>query len=93
MSNGLVHVTTVVGVRGAGQDRAGVQEVGDRVVIALADGAGGTRGGAKAAQAVVDAVFAAASQGPGLLPGLGRTLTFAALERCVSATDFFTVED
>jgi serine/threonine protein phosphatase PrpC len=64
MSNGFVHVTEVVGMRGAGQDRAGVQEVGDGVVIALADGAGGTSGGAKAAQAVVDAVFAAASQGP-----------------------------
>jgi PPM family protein phosphatase len=64
MSNGFVHVTEVVGIRGAGQDRAGVQEVGDSVVIALADGAGGTGGGSKAAQAVVDAAFAAASQGP-----------------------------
>jgi hypothetical protein len=41
-----------------------VQEVGDSVVIALADGAGGTGGGTKAAQAVVDAAFAAAPQGP-----------------------------
>jgi serine/threonine protein phosphatase PrpC len=75
MSNGLIHVTKVVGMRGAGQDRAGVQEVGDSVVIALADGAGGTGGGSKAAQAVVDAVFAAASQGPawpGLLAELDR---------------------
>jgi PPM family protein phosphatase len=64
MSNGFVHVTKVVGIRGAGQDRARVQEVGDSVVIALADGAGGTGGGSKAAQAVVDAVFAAPSQAP-----------------------------
>jgi PPM family protein phosphatase len=64
MPNGFIHVTTVVGVRGAGQDRAGVQDVGDGVVIALADGAGGTGDGSKAAQAVVDAVIAAASQGP-----------------------------
>jgi serine/threonine protein phosphatase PrpC len=64
MSNGFVHVTKVVGVRDAGQDRAGVREVGDSVVIALADGAGGTGGGSQAAQAVVDAVFAAVAQGP-----------------------------
>lgn len=64
MSNGFVHVTKVVGIRGVGQDRARVQEVGDGVVIALADGAGGTGGGSKAAQAVIDAVFAAASQRP-----------------------------
>jgi PPM family protein phosphatase len=64
MPNGFIHVMEVVGMRGAGQDRAGVQDVGDSVVIALADGAGGTSGGTKAAQAVVDAVFAAALQGP-----------------------------
>src|SRR6185295_18722755 len=64
MSNGFVYVTKVVGTRGAGQDRAHVQEVGDGVVIALADGAGGTGGGSKAAQAVIDAVVAAASQRP-----------------------------
>jgi serine/threonine protein phosphatase PrpC len=64
VSTGFIHVTEVVGVRGAGQDRAGVREVGDGIVIALADGAGGTNGGAKAAQAVVDAVFTAAPQGP-----------------------------
>src|SRR5262245_4547007 len=75
MSNGFIHVTKVVGMRGAGQDRAGVQEVGDSVVIALANGAGGTGGGSKAAQAVVDAVFAAVSEGPawpGLLAELDR---------------------
>jgi serine/threonine protein phosphatase PrpC len=75
MSNGFIHVIEVVGVRGAGQDRACVQEVGDSVVIALADGAGGTGGGSKAAQAVVDAVLAAASQGqawPSLLVDLDR---------------------
>jgi serine/threonine protein phosphatase PrpC len=75
MSNGFVYAAEVVGTRGAGQDRARVQEVGDGVVIALADGAGGTGGGSKAAQAVVDAVFAAAPQGsawPSLLADLDR---------------------
>jgi len=39
-----------------GQDRAVVICVGDRLVLALADGAGGTGGGAIAAQAIVDAL-------------------------------------
>jgi serine/threonine protein phosphatase PrpC len=38
------------------QDRAAVVELGDGVVIALADGAGGTGSGAAAAQAVIDAL-------------------------------------
>jgi len=40
----------------AGQDRAAVVPDRDSVVIALADGAGGTGGGELAAQAVIDAV-------------------------------------
>jgi serine/threonine protein phosphatase PrpC len=42
--------------RGAGQDRVRVVETATAVVVALADGAGGTGGGAEAAQAIVDAV-------------------------------------
>jgi len=41
--------------RGGGHDRVAAFASGDRVVIALADGAGGTGRGAAAAQAVVDA--------------------------------------
>lgn len=46
--------------RGAGQDRVWVSSSHDRIVIALADGAGGTAGGERAAAAVIDAVAAAA---------------------------------
>jgi hypothetical protein len=42
--------------RGAGQDRVRVVATPGGVLIALADGAGGTGGGAEAAQAIVDAV-------------------------------------
>jgi PPM family protein phosphatase len=44
---------------GAGQDRATARESRDGVVIALADGAGGTSNGAAAAQAVIDAIVVA----------------------------------
>lgn len=64
MARGFVHISTVVGARGAGQDRVGVRELDDGIVIALADGAGGTGGGAQAAQAVIDAVLAAAPTVP-----------------------------
>ena len=40
----------------AGQDRAAFAPHGDEIVIALADGACGTGGGALAAQTVIDAV-------------------------------------
>ncbi|HUQ01764.1 MAG TPA: hypothetical protein VM261_04675 [Kofleriaceae bacterium] len=46
--------------RGAGQDRVRVVATASGVVIALADGAGGTGGGAEAAQRIVDAVAEAA---------------------------------
>src|SRR5690606_867355 len=60
--------------RGSGQDRARVFENRDGLVIALADGAGGTRNGAIAAQAIVDAVGAAPldSDWPRLLSALDR---------------------
>jgi serine/threonine protein phosphatase PrpC len=58
----FVHAVEVIAARGAGQDRAEVFTRGDGMVVALADGAGGTGNGAIAAQAVVDAVGAA---GPG----------------------------
>lgn len=56
----FAHAVEVVAARGSGQDRACVLEVADGLVIALADGAGGTSNGAIAAQAIVDAVSAAA---------------------------------
>ena len=43
----------VTGQRGQGQDRAEVWSVGDGLVVALADGAGGTVHGARAAEAVI----------------------------------------
>ena len=54
----IAHETAIAGARGAGQDRARVFDVGGGVVIALADGAGGTGNGATAAQAIIDAVGA-----------------------------------
>jgi hypothetical protein len=59
----FAHVVEVVGARGEGQDRARVFETDDGIVIALADGAGGTANGATAAEAIIDAVGAA---GPGV---------------------------
>ncbi len=54
----------VCGVRGAGQDRAAVIAIDGGLVIALADGAGGTGAGDVAAQAIVDAAAAAAPTRP-----------------------------
>ncbi len=53
------HATELCPRRGAGQDRVAVSATRDRVVIALADGAGGTAGGERAADAVIEAVRAA----------------------------------
>lgn len=57
----LAHAVAIAPARGNGQDRARVFDDGDDVIIALADGAGGTASGATAAQAIVDAVGAAAT--------------------------------
>jgi PPM family protein phosphatase len=54
----IAHAVEIAGATGGGQDRARVFELGDELVIALADGAGGTSNGATAAQALVDAVGA-----------------------------------
>lgn len=56
----FLHATEICPRRGAGQDRTWVSSTHDRIVVALADGAGGTAGGERAATAVVDAVAAAA---------------------------------
>jgi serine/threonine protein phosphatase PrpC len=53
----------VVPQRGAGEDRAAVVPVAGGVVIALADGAGGTGHGEAAAEAVIDAVTQGAAAG------------------------------
>jgi serine/threonine protein phosphatase PrpC len=55
----FIYATEICPRRGAGQDRVSVSATRDRVVIALADGAGGTAGGERAASAVIDAVAAA----------------------------------
>jgi serine/threonine protein phosphatase PrpC len=46
----------VIGATGGGQDRVRVVEVEQGLVIALADGAGGTSHGANAAQRIVDVI-------------------------------------
>lgn len=55
----FIHATELCPRRGAGQDRVSVSSTRDRVVIALADGAGGAAGGDRAATAVIDAVATA----------------------------------
>jgi serine/threonine protein phosphatase PrpC len=57
----MEHGVAIAAVRGNGQDRAGVFDAGDDVVIALADGAGGNGNGATASRAVIDAAAAAAT--------------------------------
>jgi len=56
MSASFSYAIEVVAQRGAGDDRAVVVPLHAGVVIALADGAGGTGNGGLAAQAVIDAV-------------------------------------
>jgi serine/threonine protein phosphatase PrpC len=57
----FVHAIEIAPRRGEGQDRGLVLPCEHGVVIALADGAGGTSGGERAAKAVVDRVAAVAS--------------------------------
>ena len=57
----FVHAIEIAPRRGEGQDRGLVLPCEHGVVIALADGAGGTSGGDRAAKAVVDAVASVAS--------------------------------
>jgi serine/threonine protein phosphatase PrpC len=52
----FTHFVDVVAARANGQDRARVIEHPNGRVVVLADGAGGTGNGARAAQAIVDAV-------------------------------------
>src|SRR5689334_8010615 len=59
--SGFVHAIEIAPRRGEGQDRAVVLPCEHGVVIALADGAGGTSGGARAATAVIDRVGTVAS--------------------------------
>lgn len=54
----LSYAVEVAATQRGGQDRTRVIEVGDDLIVALADGAGGTGNGATAAQAIVDAVSA-----------------------------------
>lgn len=57
----FVHAIEIAPRRGEGQDRGLVLPCEHGVVIALADGAGGTSGGERAAKAVVDRVASVAS--------------------------------
>src|SRR5689334_19787991 len=59
--SGFEHAIEIAPRRGEGQDRGLVLPCEHGVVIALADGAGGTSGGARAAKAVVDRVAAVAT--------------------------------
>lgn len=52
----VAHAIEVAAVTGTGQDRARVFACDDGLVVALADGAGGTGNGARAAEAIIDAV-------------------------------------
>jgi serine/threonine protein phosphatase PrpC len=58
------YAVTIEGARGAGQDRAVVVKVAGGLVVALADGAGGTGNGARAAEAVIEAVQQGDVSGP-----------------------------
>lgn len=57
----FVHAIEIAPRRGEGQDRALVLPCEHGVIVAVADGAGGTSGGAIAAKAVVDRVASVAS--------------------------------
>jgi serine/threonine protein phosphatase PrpC len=57
----FVHAIEIAPRRGEGQDRALVLPCEHGVVVAVADGAGGTSGGERAAKAVVDRVASVAS--------------------------------
>jgi PPM family protein phosphatase len=57
----FVHAIEIAPRRGEGQDRGLVLPCEHGVIVALADGAGGTAGGERAAKAVVDRVAAVAS--------------------------------
>lgn len=63
MTGLFTYAIEVVPQRARGQDRAAVVRIADGLVIALADGAGGTGNGEVAAQAVIDAVTRGATAG------------------------------
>jgi serine/threonine protein phosphatase PrpC len=52
----------VVPAKGRGQDRAFLRRVGESIVFAVADGAGGTSHGAEAAEAIISLVSARAEE-------------------------------
>jgi PPM family protein phosphatase len=58
----MQHAIKIEQARPSGQDRARLLEVDNGLVIALADGAGGTANGAIAAQAIVDSVAGAGAR-------------------------------
>jgi len=60
----IEYVVAIEDCGSAGQDRATVMHIADGIIIALADGAGGTANGAQAAEAVIKAVEATRSVEP-----------------------------
>jgi serine/threonine protein phosphatase PrpC len=54
ISSGYEYFTRIQPIKGVGQDRVAVFEREGGILIALADGAGGTSNGAVAAQAIID---------------------------------------
>ena len=87
------YMVAIESSRGAGQDRATVVHVPGGLVIALADGAGGTANGALAASAVIDAVQERPASDPMVLLdelddperlGRGETTAVIASVRCGS---------
>jgi serine/threonine protein phosphatase PrpC len=61
MPHGYQYVRAFASNREKSDDAAGIFECGDSIVVALADGAGGIRGGATASRAFVEAVKVAAN--------------------------------
>lgn len=58
-TSGLSMLVAVTPARGVGEDRAAVNETNAGLRVALADGAGGTGGGARAADDAIAAILAA----------------------------------
>ena len=69
MSHHVAH-RMVIAASGSGQDRATTVETGNGIVLAVADGAGGTGGGGRAAEQAVAAIRTAAAQESGQRDGL-----------------------
>lgn len=84
-----VSMAQAIGSRSEQEDAAGVLRVNGCVVLALADGMGGHRGGAEAAKAATDAALAHVRRRPAMLVGITpdkahRLLSGAVEAACVA---------